>query len=250
MTTPPFFTAGTLESNSKLRSEILTNSPKLVITDTNRKQGFRWNSIVNNAGYTETASEGPDTLDPLDEPLNNFPKAPADAQTTTVFNGLASVTASTYGSPVEYYVDERPAAAIDGNTNTAWIVAEVPTGQWWQATFDKPRTMNSINLVQAQTPHPNDLISEVRLTFDSKHPVLVHLGPASLTTAGQTITFPPTDGEELSHNHPWRDGSQSQAAWAISEHRRARRGAHSRCDCRRDGVDASRLASFRRHVVH
>ena len=187
---PTIFYAGTLESNSKLRSEILTNSPKLVITDTNRKQGFRWNSIVNNAGYTETASEGPDTLDPLDEPLNNFPKAPADAQTTTVFNGLASVTASTYGSPVEYYVDERPAAAIDGNTNTAWIVAEVPTGQWWQATFDKPRTMNSINLVQAQTPHPNDLISEVRLTFDSKHPVLVHLGPASLTTAGQTITFP------------------------------------------------------------
>src|SRR6202035_3028467 len=41
-----------------------------------------------------------------------------------------------------------------------------------------------------QTPHPNDLITEVRLTFDAKHPVLVHLGPASLTTAGQTITFP------------------------------------------------------------
>ena len=145
---------------------------------------------MNNAGYTETASEGPDTLDPLNEPLNIFPKAPADAQTTTVFNGLGSVTASTYGSPVEYYVDERPAAALDGNTNTAWIVAEVPTGQWWQMTFDRPKTMSSINLVQAQTPHPNDLISEVRLSFDAKHPVLVHLGPASLTKAGQTITFP------------------------------------------------------------
>ena len=187
---PTIFYAGTLDTDPKLQSEILTNSPKLIITDTNRKQGFRWNSIVNNAGYTETASESPDTLDPLDEPLNIFPKAPANAQTTTVFNGLGSVTASTYGSPVQYYVDERPAAALDGNTNTAWIVAEVPTGQWWQATFDQPKTMSSINLVQAQTAHPNDLITEVRLTFDAKHPVLVHLGPASLTKAGQTITFP------------------------------------------------------------
>ena len=187
---PTILYAGTLATNPKLQSEILTNSPKLVITDTNRRQGFRWNSIVNNAGYTQTASEGPDTLDPLDEPLNIFPKSPADAHTTTVFNGLGSVTASTYGSPVEYYVDERPAAAVDGNTNTAWILAEVPTGQWWQATFDKPKSMSSVNLVQAQTPHPNDLISEVRLTFDAKHPVLVHLGPASLTKAGQTITFP------------------------------------------------------------
>ena len=187
---PTIFYAGTLDTSPKLQSQLLTSSPKLVITDTNRKQGYRWNSVVNNAGYTETASEGPDTLDPLNEPLNIFPKAPADAQTTTVFNGLGSVTASTYGSPVEYYVDERPAAALDGNTNTAWIVAEVPTGQWWQMTFDRPKTMSSINLVQAQTPHPNDLISEVRLSFDAKHPVLVHLGPASLTKAGQTITFP------------------------------------------------------------
>ena len=187
---PTIFYAGTLDASPKLQSQLLTSSPKLVITDTNRKQGYRWNSVVNNAGYTETASEGPDTLDPLNEPLNIFPKAPADAQTTTVFNGLGSVTASTYGSPVEYYVDERPAAALDGNTNTAWIVAEVPTGQWWQMTFDRPKTMSSINLVQAQTPHPNDLISEVRLSFDAKHPVLVHLGPASLTKAGQTITFP------------------------------------------------------------
>ena len=53
-----------------------------MVTDTNRKQGYRWNSLNENTGYTETAAQGPDTADPSDAPLDLFPGAPADAQTT------------------------------------------------------------------------------------------------------------------------------------------------------------------------
>ena len=41
-----------------------------------------------NSGYTETAAEGPDESDPFDSPLDIFPGAPADAQSTTVFDGV------------------------------------------------------------------------------------------------------------------------------------------------------------------
>ena len=64
------------------RRTTLGKPADLVVTDTNRKQGYRWNSLNENTGYTETAAQGPDTADPSDAPLNLFPGAPADAQTT------------------------------------------------------------------------------------------------------------------------------------------------------------------------
>ncbi len=93
----------------------------LVVTDTNRKQGYRWNSLNENTGYTETASQGPDTSDPTDAPIDLFPGAPADAQTTTRLAGVSTVTASSYGSSITYLPENRPAAALDGNPQTAWL---------------------------------------------------------------------------------------------------------------------------------
>ena len=188
---PTIFYAGTLDTNAKLKKKVLGAGANLVVTDSNRKQGYRWNGITDNAGYTETAAEGPDKSDPTDAPLDLFPKAPADAQSTTVFHGITSVTASPYGSPVQYFVEERPAAALDGNPQTAWLTAQSPDGQWWQVHFDGPRTAASVNLVQAQTTTPRQVITQVRLTFDGGSHVVADLGPASRTIAGQTIRFAP-----------------------------------------------------------
>ncbi len=189
---PTILYAGTLDTHETLRKETLSKPADLVVTDTNRKQGYRWNSLNENTGYTETAAQGPDTADPSDAPLDLFPGAPADAQTTTVFHGVSSVTASSYGSSITYLPEDRPAAALDGNTQTAWLTDSFAqqAGQWWQVALLHPRAASSLVLVQPQTGLPDRTISAVTLTFDGGHPVTLPLGPASLTPVGQIVTFP------------------------------------------------------------
>jgi hypothetical protein len=186
---PTIFYSGSLDTQAALRDRVLSDKPALVVTDTNRKQGYRWNGITLNSGYTRTASEGPDRSDPFDSPLDLFPGAPADAQSTTVFNGISSVTASSYGSPVQYFNDERPAAALDGDPTTAWATSQSPDGQWWQVRFTAPRVAGSVNLAQLVMPRPRQVITRVELSFGHGRPVLAELGPASRTVAGQTIRF-------------------------------------------------------------
>ncbi len=57
------------------------------------------------------------------------PGRPADAQTTAVFQGISSVTASSYGSSITYLPEDQPAAALDGN----------PRPRGWTDSFGDPR---------------------------------------------------------------------------------------------------------------
>jgi arabinofuranan 3-O-arabinosyltransferase len=186
---PTILYAGTLDTEPRLKREIVRAPANLVVTDTNRKQGYRWNGITYNAGYTETKAEPAKAPDPTDAPLNLFTNAPADAQSTTVFNGISSVTASSYGTGSQYFVDERPAAALDGDTATAWVAANYAIGQWWQVRLTHPQTTNHINLVTQLSAQPRQLITAVSLKFDGKKAFVVNLGPASRSPSGQTITF-------------------------------------------------------------
>jgi arabinofuranan 3-O-arabinosyltransferase len=189
---PTVLYAGTLDTDAKLAKQTLGSPADLVVTDTNRKQGFRWNSLSENTGYTEAAGQPPDTADPTDFPINLFPGAPPDAQTTADLHGVASVSASSYGSSIDYLPEDQPTAALDGNTQTAWLDDSfaAPGGQWWQVVLQQPRTETSITLVQPQTGDPDRSITSATLTFDGRKPVTVHLGAASRTPAGQVVTFP------------------------------------------------------------
>ncbi len=188
---PTILYAGTLDTDPTLKKATLSKPADLVVTDTNRKQGFLWNSLQENTGYTETKSQGPDKQNPSNEPINLFPKAPADAQTTTAFKNISSVSASSYANSVTYFPEDRPSAAIDGLTATAWLDNSftTPIGQWWQVTMDHPTTTNTVTLVQPQTGNPNRWITRATLTFDGKDPVTVNLGAVSRTANGQQITF-------------------------------------------------------------
>ena len=190
---PTIFYAGSLDTRPTLQHTILGKPADLVVTDTNRKQSFEWTSLTANTGYTQTAGEGPDTTNPSDSPLNLFPDAPADAQTTTVFSGASSVTASSYGSSFTYLPEVRPAAAVDGNTQTAWLDDSFapPLGQWWQIALTQPTTTNTVTLVQPQTGDPNRWITKVTLTFDGHQPVIADLGPGSRSPPGRPSRFPP-----------------------------------------------------------
>ncbi len=189
---PTILYAGTLDTDPSLRRATLGSSADLVVTDTNRKQGYRWNSLNENTGYTETSGQPPDTADPTDSPIKLFPGAPANAQTTTTLHGVSSVTASSYGSSISYLPEDRPAAALDGNTQTAWLDGSFgdPRGQWWQVVLQEPLAIDHLTLVQPQTGDPDRWITKATLTFDGRHPVTVPLGPASRTAAGQEVAFP------------------------------------------------------------
>jgi arabinofuranan 3-O-arabinosyltransferase len=47
---PTIFYSGTLDTDRPLQKKVLSGHPDLVVTDTNRKQGYRWNGIADNTG--------------------------------------------------------------------------------------------------------------------------------------------------------------------------------------------------------
>ncbi|MHB1503866.1 MAG: alpha-(1-_3)-arabinofuranosyltransferase domain-containing protein [Acidimicrobiales bacterium] len=189
---PTVLYAGTLDSHPHQLEHAVASGADLVLTDTNAKRGFRWNTLQANAGYVETAAQKKDTYDPTDAPLDIFPGAPKDAQTTAVLQGIASVSASAYGNPITYTPEDQPFMAVDGNLNTAWVTSAFsdPVGQWWQERFLFPVTTTHVNLVQPLHGNPDRWITRVTLRFDGHHPYTIDLGPASRTAAGQTLTFP------------------------------------------------------------
>jgi arabinofuranan 3-O-arabinosyltransferase len=188
---PSVLYAGTLDTNRRARRAALRPGATLVVTDTNRRQAFRWDNLTDVAGATLAAGQRY-PADPEDEPLDIFPGAPADAQTTTALTGVASVSASAYGNPFQYLPEDRPSQAIDGDPDTAWQVGPFmdPRGQWWQVRFLAPRRADELRIVQPQNGPHNQWITAVTVRFDGRSPLRVHLGPASRRVSGQLVRFP------------------------------------------------------------
>lgn len=197
---PTILFAGTLDTNKSLAAHVLTRPAQLVVTDTNRKQAFEWNSLSENTGYTETSTEGT-TAFTLDDPgFDLFPGTSASAETTSVLTGnVASVTASSYGTAFTLRSEFRPANAIDGDPHTQWATEgslETPLiDGWWQLTTKHAVSADSVRLVQPLTQAneswlTNQYITKVTLTFDGHDPMTVDLGPESRTAQGQVVAFP------------------------------------------------------------
>lgn len=187
---PTILYAGSLTYSPKLVAKNITPGSQLVLTDTNRKQAERWDTLSNNFGYIETSSEIPPP-DPSDSRLNLFPYALPSAWTTDDLQGVASVSASAYGDPSDYQTQDRPLMAIDGNLGTAWELDGTtnPQNQWWSTTLLNPVSTNHVVLVQPLIPNANRWITKVTLTFDGGSPVTVNLTAASRKPSGQVITF-------------------------------------------------------------
>ena len=86
---PTVLYAATLAGQSGAMAQEAKSGATLVVTDTDRKRGFRWNSVAQNAGYTQTASEKP-ANDPTEEPIDSFLPQTPDSQTVTEFEGVKS----------------------------------------------------------------------------------------------------------------------------------------------------------------
>ena len=185
--------AGTLAKDAARLHELASSGAQLVVTDTNRKQAFRWDTLTANAGYTETPSDDPAKTDQSDSPVELFPDTTITSKTYATYVGAINVTASSYGNSVSYTPEDQAYSAIDENFDTAWITGTFvpdPAGQWWQAQFAKPVTTDHITVVQPQRGDRSRWISSVTLTFDGKDPVRYDLNKTSHLTSGQTLTFP------------------------------------------------------------
>jgi hypothetical protein len=166
---------------------------QLVVTDTNRKQAFRWDTLTANAGATETPSENPAKSDQSDSPIELFPGSSIKTKSIATYVGAVNVTASSYGNSVSYTPEDQAYSAIDDNLDTAWITGTFvpdPAGQWWQATFTTPVTTNHLTLVQPQRGDRSRWVSKVTLSFDGSHKVTYRLKKSSHRPSGQTLTFP------------------------------------------------------------
>ncbi len=192
-TTSAIYYAGTLATDPARLHDLASQGAQLVLTDTNRKQAFRWDTLTANAGYTEAPADNPAKTDLSDSPIELFPGTTATSKTYASYVGAVNVTASSYGNSVSYTPEDAAYSAIDSDFDTAWITGTFvpdPAGQWWQSHFTNPVTTDHITLVQPQRGDRSRRVSAVTLTFDGKDPVRYDLTPASYLVSGQTLTFP------------------------------------------------------------
>ena len=185
--------AGTLANQPAQLKTLASQGAQLVLTDTNRKQAFRWDTLTANSGYTETPSDNPAKTDLSDSPIELFPGTGITTKSYASYAGAVNVTASSYGNSVSYTPEDQAYSAIDNNLDTAWITGTFvpdPKGQWWQSQFADPVTTDHITLVQPQRGDRARWVSKVTLTFDGKDPVTYALDSSSHAASGQTLTFP------------------------------------------------------------
>ncbi|HET9077293.1 MAG TPA: alpha-(1-_3)-arabinofuranosyltransferase family protein [Acidimicrobiales bacterium] len=165
----------------------------LVVTDTNPLANYRWGSLRDNVGQVQQPGAPGLSPSPSDYTLPVFPgQTPAD-QTVLQVSGLKSVQASTYGDSLTFTPENAPLNAFDGDPHTAWTFgahASV-TGVRIQAGLLHPVTADHVVLTQAVfRGQVKRHITSVTLLFDGGKPVTVPLTAASLTPAGQTVSFP------------------------------------------------------------
>ncbi len=164
----------------------------VILTDTNRDRAHHWRSSQDVTGFTETGGPGSDVLriDEGDQRLPVFGLVDdATQQTTAALDTGLVVRASGYGEPFAYRPEQRPAMAVDGDIDTAWVVADRsdPVGHFIELSDNDGR------LTLLQPPGTDRHITSVRITETSSSAgtLDVVLDDSSLTTPGQHVDVQP-----------------------------------------------------------
>lgn len=190
-----------LAVDDELRASLTDSATEIVITDSNRRRARLWGTLRENVGVTELAGTEPLLFDPGDNRLPVFPAASStagldvdDTRTVAVQDGGPRVTASSFGNPVTYALDDRPVHAADGDVSTAWAVAAFAEGrgEFLRYDFGTPVTIESLHAVQPLV-EANRRITEVEIRADSERRT-VDLTPQSWLPDGETVAFEPLTG--------------------------------------------------------
>jgi arabinofuranan 3-O-arabinosyltransferase len=184
------FAASFADDPDQMR-ELLGSEGELVLTDTNRKAGRRWGTVHETNGYTEEADEEALAFDSTDNRLPVFPDADTDSFTVAEHRGVHA-RATTYGNPVSFIPESRPAMAVDDDPTTAWLVGAFASikGEAIELQWDTPRTTDSIRLAQPTGGFQNRFITKVSLRLDDGPEQVIDLSDLSEIEAGQIVRFP------------------------------------------------------------
>ncbi|HVF33551.1 MAG TPA: alpha-(1-_3)-arabinofuranosyltransferase family protein [Acidimicrobiales bacterium] len=190
-TTAPIVYSASASRDAELRRRLLGEGAALVVTDSNRRRARHWNRLTETFGFTEPAGYAPLLDDPFDHRLPVFPEAGDDAFTTVVQRGVAQVAATSYGNPVTYTPEHRPANALDGDLGTAWRAGDFSPveGERLVVRLTAPVTAASIEVVQPLTGPRNRSITRVALRLDDREAGSFDLDEASRTAGGQSLSF-------------------------------------------------------------
>lgn len=165
----------------------------LVLTDSNRRRIQTWfYAIRDTRGPTERPGETFAEPSGYDHRLEPFPGTSDDSRTVVEPVGPGVFGGSGGGAARP---EDRVAAAADGDLRTAWRVGGAdPTGTRLLLDAGSPIRTDHLTLVQPQDGPRDRVLDRIRVTLDDGEPLDVELGPASLTPAGQVVTFP---GQEV-----------------------------------------------------
>ena len=185
---PVLFSASFSEDRAAVR-ELNVAGARLVLTDTNRKDGHRWGTIRETTGYTERLDEAPTAGDLSDQRL---PVLPEHAGTRTVARQIGiRVDATAYGNPVTFTPGDRPFHAVDGLVDTAWSVGAFNdvVGERLDLHLDRPAPVGHLILLQASSQGQNRWITDLRVHLDDRW-IDVTLDGSSRSAPGQRLVLP------------------------------------------------------------
>ncbi|MET0920670.1 MAG: alpha-(1-_3)-arabinofuranosyltransferase family protein, partial [Acidimicrobiia bacterium] len=196
--TAPILYAATTRTDPKLVKQVLAHGGRIVLTDTNRRRVQRWRTTNNTTGITLRADQNP-----ADEAgqyggetsLDVFPGHGSDWETVALQTG-AQADATKYGDVITFENGRGPAAALDGNPDTAWTVRPPLGGVGDSLTvrYDTPQHTDHLRLLATDD---DTLLTSVDLRFDDGPPMHVQLDDSSRTGNGQVITFPDREVSKL-----------------------------------------------------
>jgi hypothetical protein len=106
--------------------------------------------------------------------------------------GQVQAKATSYGNPITFTTEERPALALDGDLKTAWRTSAFADarGERIELDYAEPVTTDRVTLTQPTTGARNRFITKVRLRFDGGDPIDIDLGIPSRDAPGQVVNFP------------------------------------------------------------
>ncbi len=98
----------------------------VVVTDTDRPRARHWRGSQDTLGFTEDGSGRPGVLRTADGDarLEYAARDGSDHRTIAVQRGPVTARVTGYGEPFAYRPEDRAAMALDGDTSTAWRVAD------------------------------------------------------------------------------------------------------------------------------
>jgi len=188
--------AGILHGNEAIRyaadlgtNDRLDDADLVILTDSNRDRAHQWRGTQDVVGFTETGGPGSDVLarDTADQRLPVFADDSVDHQTTAKVDGL-DIRATGYGEPFAYRPEDRPAMAVDGDPETAGVVADRfnPIGQRLEVRGD----VAGMSLLQSQQLGASRMITAVNIDYDTGPSRDVQLDDSSLSGAGEPVDVP------------------------------------------------------------